>query len=537
MDKFINQIIDQQQRDGSFLDSTGSPSILYTSLVLSCLNRYKDAPLAAEVERAGGELRDIKEKAANFLLSQKNEDGMLGDDMGVNYYALGTLAEFDKDIIDGADLAKILTGLIALESQEGGPYYSSSIADKIIDPVTNACIARFLSFYEVELPNLGQFCGLLDTSGKAIDAFRLMFTPALSAAVSLEDLFFTLKSNEREMRQGDQDMSFNASEQRVIDKIMEAAERRFRGLSGEFLTLATQKIQKTIKGNRDKQMSLMAAYMRQALGKKANTISDETVAQMGLANIFFWTAFIIYDDFWDEDEAADPRILPTANLYARHYVDYFGSLLPESTGFRAFFHSLMDKLDEANTWETMHCRTEVKGSKFIIPDYLPEYGDYEFKYRPASGHILGPVAMLVQLGCGLNSQEVKNLIAYFKNYLIAMQINDDSHDWEEDLRRGHISTVVALLLKDLNWPKKEIDLETDLVELKKVFWFETITKAAHLAVMHTERSRQALGALTILDDKAPLERFITITENVAKKALKEQKESLNFLQAYRKLSV
>ena len=57
-------------------------------------------------------------------------------------------------------------------------------------------------------------------------------------------------------------------------------------------------------------MSLMSFYTKEAFGKKGEKISDDIVAEMGLANIFFWTAFIIYDDFWDEDEEAQPRKLP-----------------------------------------------------------------------------------------------------------------------------------------------------------------------------------------------------------------------------------
>jgi hypothetical protein len=113
-----------------------------------------------------------------------------------------------------------------------------------------------------------------------------------------------------------------------------------------------------------------------------------------------------------------------------------------------------------------------------------------------------------------------------------MQINDDSHDWEEDLRRGHLSTVVAMLLEDLAWPKKEIDLEADLPELKKVFWFKTIARANEVALACTKKSRQALEAISVLENQAPLARFIDISEAVAEKAAKEQCKSLEFLQAF-----
>ncbi len=326
-------------------------------------------------------------------------------------------------------------------------------------------------------------------------------------------------------------------DKKMIDIILKEAEKRFSSLDSDMKNIAMREISKTLKGNKDRQMSLMPYYTKQALGKKAGSISDNLIASMGLANIFFWTAFIIYDDFWDEDEMANPQILPTANFYARNFTQFFTSLLPKETSFNKLFTELMDKLDAANTWETISCRTKVDGNKFIIPKILPEYGDYEFKYRPASGHILGPVAILYLLGYDKNSKEVLDLIKYFRHYLIAMQINDDAHDWEEDMQRGHLSTVVVILLQD--WKEKypdknEIDLKEDSEELKKIFWFKTIKKACEKAVIHTKQSREALDSMTILEDSSPLEHFINIAEDAARKALDEQKNSMKFLEEFSK---
>jgi hypothetical protein len=453
--------------------------------------------------------------------------------------AIGRLEEGEQ--LSGEELASLISIITTLEIAAGGPYAFkagqdsektelTAMAPGVADIGLNLLIAYFLVLSAVDLPELNEF--LEERLDQATSDFL--------SARELND-FAARWRNRQEVETKPpviQKQSY-PEEQLIIDKILMTAEKRFSGLSGDFRNFAWQGIKKTIEGNSDRQMSLMAYYTKQALGKKAAAISDEAVAEMGLANIFFWTAFIIYDDFWDEDEAADPRILPAANLYARHYVDFFSALFPAITGFREFFHKLMDNLDGANTWETIYCRAEISGSKLIIPNRFPDYGDYEFKFRPASGHILGSVAIMVQAGYGLESPEVKNFIAYFRHYLIAMQINDDSHDWEEDLRRGHISTVVAELLKDYQekYPdKKEIDLQDDLLELKKIFWFKTIVKMARLTVGHTEESRRMLQTVAAFENIAPLERFINITESVAKLALDEQKKSLDFLNMYNKQS-
>ncbi|EKE11249.1 MAG: hypothetical protein ACD_15C00113G0014 [uncultured bacterium] len=616
MNKYHLWLKQEQQENGSFLDANGNPSVLHSSLILSCLNS------CSETE----ELKKIKKETALFLLSQKEKNFRFSQDVNVNFFALVSLVEYDKGIVGGTAIAKILMDLIKIESQEGGPYLApigtGERKENIIDLATNSGIANFLMLEEVELPNLNnlfetaikennfkssffssiypiryfiskiykykqideasrvilqksnfekrkenpldiilalsamlnfncqnekigeEFNHLkeliekldsnhpfyIDENNKSVDS-----TPALNVAFYLELLEKFSHYSKKETLEGQRGGRLNElseGEKIAMDRIMEVADKRFLNFASDLKENAKNEIEKIMKRNSDRQMSLMPYYMRQALGEEGKKIPDSLIAEMGLANIFFWTAFIIYDDFWDEDEAATPRILPTANLYARHYVDFFSFLLPEKSGFRSFFHELMDKLDAANTWETVHCRTKIEGSKFFIPKNIPDYGNYDLKFQPASGHILGPVALLVYLGYDLNSEEVQNLIAYFKNYLIAMQINDDAHDWEEDMRRGHLSTVVVMLLKDLAWTKESVDLDKDIVELKKTFWFKTIGRASQAAVDYAEKSRAALDALMIIENKAPLERFITDTENIAKKALKEQKESVNFIENY-----
>jgi hypothetical protein len=254
---------------------------------------------------------------------------------------------------------------------------------------------------------------------------------------------------------------------------------------------------------------------------------------MGLANIFFWSAFIIYDNFWDCDEEAQPSVLPVGNLFARHYTDFFDSLCGKE--FNGLFHRLMDKLDEANNWETLYCRTKVENGGFVIPESLPDYGNYESKFQPSSGHILGPVAMLFMFGFDADSAEVHSLTDYFRNYLIAMQINDDAHDWLEDMQRGHLSTVVVMLLEDWHteYPGiKKIDLQADLEKLQKLFWFKTITRSSQTVLAHTDKARKALRSMKTIENFEPFEHYIIQNENVANKALAEQKKSIEFLKEF-----
>lgn len=434
--------------------------------------------------------------------------------------------------IGGIKLAQIVKRITEIEVDEGGPYSLES-KQGATDVGLNLVIACFLALQDIRLPKLDDFLekrlsNSAEQFGSVIDDKRVR---------TLIDTYQALIGDVGKEESAKQPIAYNENEQRIMDMIRKKLDDRFAHFSPGLRERAKSAIEKTIRGNRDKQMSLMAYYTKVSLGKSGESIPDELVVDMGLANIFFWTAFIIYDDFWDQDEAADPRLLPIANTFARHYTDFFSTLLPEHGDFRSYFHTLMDNLDAANAWETEYCRARVEDTTFYIPEALPEYGDYENKYRPASGHILGSLALFSMQGCGSGTPEAKNLENYFKHYLIAMQLNDDAHDWEEDLARGHLSTVVVLLLSDLKesgWKKKTIDLSSDLPELKKIFWWKTMPKYAKIVLTHTALSRKALTELSMIEALAPLERIITVTENVARSAGKEYADSQALFEEYSK---
>lgn len=589
MNNPIYYLIDQQQEDGGFLDFNKSKSILFTGLILSCLNNLEETD----------QIKNIKQKAANFLLSQKDDNYMFSENINTNFCILSALMEYNPGIIDGAAIAKVLMILTSLEAKEGGPYYSSKVSNNV-DIGVNSNIAYFLSLQNVDLPELNNLIeSAIDNSNFKSEFFKsdypVIYLISKFYKGAQKDKLIDLILNKKELgkwdnplhtsltisslinlgypieklqneinylensdikpfplnvafymealKPKDSDTSENRAEiskelteeeRQIYNRMMKIAQERFSLLNGKIKDYATQEIQKTIKGNPDKQMAFMPYFFKKALGEKGKKISDEIVAKLGLANIFFWTSFIIYDDFIDEE--GDPKILFTANLYSRESSTIFNNLFPQEYGFAKFFHRLADKVDAAATWETVECRAKINGSKIAIPQDIPDYGNYDMAYDPVSVHVLGSVAMLYYLGYKEDSPEAQNLISYFRNYLIAMQINDDAHDWQEDLRKGHLSTVVVMLLKDYleKYPnKKEIDIDKELEELQKIFWFKTMVRACETAVWHTDKSRQALKAMTILEDIAPLERFIIITENAAKKGLKEQKTTTDFLKTYK----
>ena len=567
MKNLITTIIKSQKENGSFYNEKNKSDLLISSLILIELKKLTTSC----------EITLVKNKLTNWIIKQKNKNCLFDKNLMINFIATSAVI----NLIDGQDLSNVLNILIKNESAEGGPYYSSTNKkDKNIDLGVNVAIAYFLSSNKVELPKLNnlieaainkeeffsKFCNktlviyliskfynglkkqtlidyLLEKLNNLKGSEKIIALGALNnlgvflnfsilnSTSALETVIFLSSTSKIKP-----DTIISNQENLILKNILNEANNRFKNLSPELRRIALQEIHKTLSTNKDKQMSLIAYYFKVALGTRGQIINDDLVVKAGLANIFFWTAFIIYDDFWDEDEQAIPSILPCANLYARHYINFYDNVLPEITGFKFFFHNLMDKLDAANTWETLSCRTKVIHSKFIIPKKLPDYNKYEYKFQPASGQILGPLIFLIKCGFKLDSKETGYLIDYFRNYLISMQLNDDTHDWIEDMGRGHLSTVVVMLIKD--WQKKypdklEIDLVVDLEKLQQLFWLKTIKLAAQTSIFFTKQSRKALELLTFLENPAPLINLINITENVAKEALNKQQESLSIIKNFK----
>ena len=448
-----------------------------------------------------------------------------------------------KANISGTDIAQALKTLTDHEIKTGGPYAAKN---KTPDLGLNVLIAYFLSKQGVTLPSLEKLMdqSILknDFSSRYLinDNLNLFLISQSYHGQYLNQLISCLEERSDDplikkillTKKNGLSPTPDNSETIFLESIRQTAKQRFRHLSVELKEMALAQIDKTITANKDGQMSLMPYYFRKSLGKKGKLFADKLIAELGLANIFFWTAFIIYDDFWDEDEKADPKILPIANLFARTYIDIFENALPKNPEFRIFFHNLMDRLDEANHWETMHCRAKIKNNKFHIPPVIPDYKNYERKFQPASGHILGCIAISIRIGYDLKHACTKNLISYFRNYLIAMQLNDDMHDWEEDLRRGHLSTVIVMMLEEWQkqYPhKKTIDLDKDLKKMQKIFWFQTMKKACTITLSYTKKSKQALKRITYIKNPEYLSKFINTSEKAAKNALEEYEKSISFL--------
>jgi hypothetical protein len=355
----------------------------------------------------------------------------------------------------------------------------------------------------------------------------------LTTAFCLEALgkFITQKKSVENKRKARTD----GESKKIYEKIINFTDRRFSNFSSEITENFSVVRRKILKGDEANRITLLPYYFQKSLGK--NKYVDEKISiELGAASLYGWIAYTIYDDFFDSE--GDPKFLSLANICLRELVSIYYDNFSKDKNFLKLFRDTMDRIDAANIWEMTNCRVRVTGSQLMVPDRLPDFGNMEKLADRSIGHALGPAAMLYLDTGSIESTEVKNLMAFFENYIIARQLNDDAHDWEEDIKKGQLSPVAVSVLnkylkRDGNKTTKELDLKRETEELQKIFWHEVIREVCDKTLFHIEKAKKHLEVISTMKNKSVFEGILEAVKNSAQEAIVEQKEMLEFLEEYR----
>ncbi len=307
--------------------------------------------------------------------------------------------------------------------------------------------------------------------------------------------------------------------------VTQQAQRLVDDLPHRELKLQTHKIlTRIITQDRDRQIVMLPWLVARAAEVKT---AEPLLHKLAIASLWGWTAYTIYDDFLDNE--GDPVLLPSAVFAQRQLLSTFEGILPEDVAFHDEIRQILNRLDQANAWEVTHCRGVIRDGKLFIRK-LPDYGDYWQLADRSLGHTIA--GMGVFYSAGRDAESRQGLHDFFKQYLIARQLNDDAHDWEDDLRLGHVNAVAVQVLRV--WMGKHslasgIDLTNDLEELQMIMWKEVIDKVCADVSLHIDRAKQAIKVAGM--NEAILLPMLEPLEQAANKALVSRDEALEFIAA------
>lgn len=345
----------------------------------------------------------------------------------------------------------------------------------------------------------------------------------LTTAFCLEALqrYLTTTNNKPKILQNDE-------AEIIYREIVSNIKKRISSLQTELNSKTLECLGTTLQKENKKQVALFPYYFKLALGNRAVKLTNQFIVELGTANLYGWIAYTIYDDFLDDE--GDPKKLSVANLALRELTTIFTGILPR-TDFAQVFKRIMDQLENANTWEVTHCRAKILDSMIKLENFIiPDYGDLSKLAERSLGHALTPIAILYSLGFDKKSIEAVSSFQFFKHYLIARQLNDDAHDWEKDLKMGHINAVGSILLKKYRI-KTNIKMSILIPKLQEIFWYEAIVEVSNLVLEHTRIARRHLKQCSVIHQSLA-DKLLEKYEKSAKLALREQKNATKFLASY-----
>lgn len=291
---------------------------------------------------------------------------------------------------------------------------------------------------------------------------------------------------------------------------------------------ASMALDRIIAQDMDHQVAMLPYIMQKVIKKD---VEHDILHRLAMVSIWGWMAYTVFDDFLDEE--GDTRLLPGAVFAHRRMLAAVLAALPTNAAFREEVRDILNRLDGANAWEMSNCRAKFVGRRLVI-DKLPDYGDLWQLADRSLGHIISAIGVLYAADYAPGSAETTAVRDFFRHYLIARQLNDDAHDWQDDLRRGHVNAVAVLVLRRwLGGAKgrtmaKGIDLKRQGDQLRLIMWEQVIAEVCETVEFHIAQAKQAVTEVSGLDP-TPFLAVLYPLGQATKEALKARNDALEFI--------
>jgi len=282
-------------------------------------------------------------------------------------------------------------------------------------------------------------------------------------------------------------------------------------------------------GKNGKEIILLPEHFYNSLSQK-RPLAEDVLTNLATASFCGWAAYTLYDDFIDDE--GDARSLMPATILMRQSLQAFLRLVPNDAVWQRFVSQTFDTMDAANAWELAYCRCTVEGGMIVL-DELPSYGRRSRLAERSWGHALVPMGILAATGISPNEPKARLLHKALHHYLIARQLNDDAHDWQDDLRAGRITYVVAELLQAHSVHAGSHQLDLVIAEMEPQFWRVTLPAICRSITYHTKKSRQLLKQSQLVVADNVITSLLDGLDDAVHTAQTHVTQAENFLQAYR----
>lgn len=230
-----------------------------------------------------------------------------------------------------------------------------------------------------------------------------------------------------------------------------------------------------------------------------------------LATFYGWMTYLLQDKMLDGD--AGPELIPATNYFQGRLDSIIIKL--EKSGVKAsqLLNKLSQTMDEANYFELHNLRLG-KSTSITLPKIPTRYSGHKLLADKSIGFSFGPTLVS------------KNTKQFFHHYLIARQLNDDAHDWEQDLEQGRLNSVSIMLIA--KWqklhPNQLLNRNNAVAKLRPLFWNSTIDTVGKQIKAHCLKADKESPSFPLL---------IQPLQTAANKALAQKQQSQAILKIFK----
>jgi hypothetical protein len=319
--------------------------------------------------------------------------------------------------------------------------------------------------------------------------------------------------------------SLDARAQRLRKAVLYTVRAELGRLSSELRAASVDFLDRLMAYDTNHEICLLPHFFLQSLPKPP-ALKHGQLVSLCAANVYGWIAYTIYDDFLDDE--GQPRLLSVANVALRGSLQHFRRAVPDPE-FQQLVAYTFDAIDAANTWEVTFCRFSVQAGNITVGT-LPSYSRRMQLAHRSLGHTLTPQAILCASGESSQSRTSRGLHRALRQYLIARQISDDLHDWEHDVRAGHISFVVAALLRDMRIKPGTYALDWLVPRMQRQFWNKSLPVLCDTVMGHVAAAKSQVPT-TVMSHNILLQLLSSIEASMDRTRA-EQRQAQQFLQTF-----
>ena len=467
-------------------------------------------------------LSDIELPGLNKFLDRCIEKNGLNslyypDELMVIYY----LSRFYKGKARNILMEKVLAELNGVDNKnalECGLVLNAAINIGLELSLLKKCVERVM----VEVESNKQLVALICIDPAIKGVIHYSGAEATTRAICLEGVAkYQQNLNKKKVvqRKVVSNILADNSDRIFYQQVVEVAQSEIGNLPKNLAGRSRSFLARMIAKDEDGEIVLLPKVVADSMNIK---LDSKILQKLCLGSLYGWVSYTLYDNFLDDE--FEHWMLPVANIYFQKLSEIYLNF--RDTRIKEIFTNAIERMEEANIREADSCRFEIKNKLKLID--LPDYGEMNILAEKSIGHALGPLS--VMMFANADNQDLENMDRFFRFYLMARQLNDDAHDWSEDLKRGQINAAGAMVLRNWFREKTTFNMKTDLSRLELMFWEEVIDDVTAKIVEFVGEANQAVNRIKIINKKDYYRRRLLKLKEAARRATKGAADTKEFIQ-------